>query len=263
MTILFLMKKKAILMNIILLGIIGLIIGTLVILFGGGGAAIYLGILTGVFGLKASAAAATSLVTVLPSLIMGAWRYYRQGQINTKVGNQILISAIPAVIIGSLLSSYIPNSIYAWLIVVILILLGLSMFLQNRNKSAESKAQTVNTARLKAGLYGILGGLMVGVAGMSGGAVILAGLFLLGLKDFKATATSTYVLVFMSATGALFHIAGGQVDWQAGLPLMVGALFGAMIAPKLAQLLAKTRITQYMKPAIGVFLALLGIKSLL
>lgn len=82
-------------------------------------------------------------------------------------------------------------------------------------------------ARLQASLFGIFGGLMVGVAGMSGGAVIIAGLFLLGLKDFQATATSTYVLVFMTATGALFHIAGGQVEWAAGLPLMIGALVGA------------------------------------
>lgn len=103
---------------------------------------------------------------------------YKSWQPNIDIGH-------PCVIIGSLLSSYIPNSIYAWLIGVILILLGLSMFLQNRNKSAESKAQTVNTARLKAGLYGILGGLMVGVAGMSGGAVILAGLFFAGPQRFQ------------------------------------------------------------------------------
>lgn len=250
-------------MNIILLGIIGLIIGTFVILFGGGGAAIYLGILTGLFGLRASAAAATSLVTVLPSLMMGTWRYYRQGQINTKVGNQMLVTAIPAVIVGSLISGYIPNSIYTWLIGLILIVLGLNMFLQKTSKNTSVNDKVAHSARLKAGIYGILGGLMVGVAGMSGGAVIIAGLFLLGLQAFNATATSAYVLVFMTAVGTLFHIAGGQVDWSAGLPLMIGALFGAMIAPKLSLKLAKTQSIKYMKPAIGVFLALLGIKSLL
>lgn len=165
-------------MKIFLLLLIGLVIGTLVILFGGGGAAIYLGILTGLF--------------------------------------------------------------------------GINMLIQKQGH-----------ARLQASLFGIFGGLMAGVAGMSGGAVIIAGLFLLGLKDFQATATSTYVLVFMTATGALFHIAGGQVDWAAGLPLMIGALVGAIIAPKLAQLLAKTKITKYMKPTTGVLLILLGAKSLL
>lgn len=44
---------------------------------------------------------------------------------------------------------------------------------------------------------------------------------------------------------------------------MIGALVGAIIAPKLAQLLAKTKVTKYMKPTTGVLLILLGAKSLL
>ncbi|WP_180368567.1 TSUP family transporter, partial [Oenococcus oeni] len=65
--------------------------------------------------------------------------------------------------------------------------------------------------RFKAGIFGIIGGLMVGVAGMSGGAPIIAGLFLIGLSTVNAVATSAYVLVFMSAIGTVFHIVGSQV----------------------------------------------------
>ena len=248
-------------MKILLLGLIGLIIGTFVILFGGGGAAIYLAILTGLFGLNAATASSTSLVTALPSLIIGAISYYHQRQINTKIGNQMLMTAIPAVIIGALLSKYIPAKIYKWLIGIVLVVLGINMLLKKKSPSVEAVKKT-QYASLEAGLYGILGGLMVGVAGMSGGAVIIGGLFLLGLQDFQATATSTYVLVFMTITGAIFHIADGRVDWSAGLPLMIGAILGACIAPKLAQILAKTKITHYMKPTIGILLILLGIKSL-
>lgn len=251
-------------MNTLLLVIIGLLIGTIVILFGGGGAAIYLGILTGVFGLPAAAAASTSLVTVLPSLLMGSWRYHRQGQLNVKIGNRILLAALPAVIIGSLCSGLIPNYLFKWLIGLILVILGISMLIQalHHPKTKNHGAPSHSYAGLKATLYGVLGGLMVGVAGMSGGAVILAGLFLLGLNGFNATATSTYVLTFMSAVGALFHIAGGQVDWGVGLPLMIGAFFGAIIAPFLSARLAKTNLASSLKPIIGVFLIVLGIKSL-
>lgn len=248
-------------MKILLLGLIGLIIGTFVILFGGGGAAIYLAILTGLFGLNAATASSTSLVTALPSLMIGAASYYHQRQINTKIGNQMLMTAIPAVVIGALLSRYIPAKIYKWLIGILLVVLGINMLLKKKSPSVEAVKKT-QYASLEAGLYGILGGLMVGVAGMSGGAVIIGGLFLLGLQDFQATATSTYVLVFMTITGAIFHIADGRVDWSAGLPLMIGAILGACIAPKLAQILAKTKITHYMKPTIGILLILLGIKSL-
>jgi uncharacterized membrane protein YfcA len=250
-------------MNTLLLVIIGLLIGTIVILFGGGGAAIYLGILTGVFSLPAAAAAATSLVTVLPSLLMGSWRYHRQKQLNIKIGNRILLAALPAVIIGSLCSSLIPNALFKWLIGLILVILGISMLIQAlHHPNTKQAASKQSHAGLKATFYGVLGGLMVGVAGMSGGAVILAGLFLLGLEGFNATATSTYVLTFMSAVGALFHIAGGQVDWAVGLPLMIGAFLGAIIAPFLSARLAKTNFASSLKPIIGVFLIVLGIKSL-
>ena len=249
-------------MKIFLLGLIGLVIGIFVILFGGGGAAIYLAILTGLFGLNAATASSTSLVTALPSLIIGAISYYHQRQINTKVGNQMLLTAIPAVIIGALVSKYIPAKIYKWLIGIVLVVLGINMLFKKKAQTAETVKKT-QFARMEAGIYGILGGLMVGVAGMSGGAVIIGGLFLLGLQDFQATATSTYVLVFMTITGAIFHIADGRVDWTAGLPLMIGAILGAIIAPRLAQILAKTKITRYMKPTIGILLILLGAKSLL
>lgn len=248
----------------ILLGILGLIIGTFVILFGGGGAAIYLGILTGMLRLGAAAAASTSLITALPSLLIGAYSYTRQGKIDFKIGNQMLITAIPAVIIGSLGAHFIPNTVYTWLVGLILLVLGLNMLWQYFQTAHEKKAPSPTTyPRLKAGLYGGLGGLMVGVAGMSGGAVIIAGLFLLRLKAFRATATSTYVVAAMTIIGALFHTAAGQVNWQAGLPLMIGAILGALIAPRLALVLAKTRITNYLKPVIGILLAILGLKSLL
>lgn len=77
-------------------------------------------------------ASSTSLVTALPSLIVGAFNYYRQGQINTKIGNQMLLTAIPVVVVGSLVSKYIPAKIYQLLIGIILVLLGIHMLLQNK-----------------------------------------------------------------------------------------------------------------------------------
>ncbi len=248
-------------MNIVLLVFLGIIVGMLTILLGGGGGAIYLGILTGIFGLQAANAASTSLVTSLPPLIVGSWIYYRQNKINIKIGNQMLLTAVPAVIIGSLISGYIPDYLYKWIIGLIMIALSLNMLIPRSKKS--DTPDTKRNKRIKARFYGILAGLMVGVAGMSGGAVITAGLFLLGLKAFNATATSTYVLVFMSTIGMLFHIAGGSVDWNAGLPLTIGAVFGAVIAPRLAAIIARTRFVRYMSPIIGILLLILGIKSLI
>lgn len=237
--------------------ILGVIIGTVVIALGGGDAAFYLGILSGGFHLLPATAAATSIVTALPSLSIGSIIYTRQKRIDFHIGNQMLFASLPAVVVGSLLSPYIPNLIYTWLIGIILIFLGIKIFLKRKQTSQKKHS------KYTAPLYGVIAGLMVGVAGLSGGGPILAGLLLLGLDTFRATATSTYVLVGMTAMRAIFHIIGGKVYWQAGVPLIIGAIIGAFLAPLLVKLLDKTKHPEYINYLIAVLLVIMGANSLL
>lgn len=55
----------------VLLILVGLAVGVFVISLGGGGGAIYLGVLTALFQLPPANAAATSIVTALPALVLG------------------------------------------------------------------------------------------------------------------------------------------------------------------------------------------------
>ncbi|KRM54957.1 hypothetical protein FC18_GL001823 [Lacticaseibacillus sharpeae JCM 1186 = DSM 20505] len=79
---------------------------------------------------------------------------------------------------------------------------------------------------------------MVGVAGLSGGGPILAGLIILGLDAYHATATSTYVLIGMSILGAGFA------------PLLVKRLYASSIA-------------KYIPKLIAILLIVMGIKTIL
>lgn len=240
-----------------LLLVIGFIIGMFVIALGGGGAAIYLGVLTAGFGLDPHTAASTSLVTALPALALGAYSYWRQGSINFKLGNQMLIVALPTVVVGSLLAPYIPKDVYSWVIGLILVALGLNIMLQKSGRK-----QTAGGNRWLASGFGVLAGLMVGIAGMSGGGAIVAGLLMMGLDMMSASATSSYVLVFMSLVGALLHMTGGSVDWSAGLGLMIGALGGSLVAPTMMKRLTSGKLSKYLKPFMGVLLIVMGIKTI-
>lgn len=246
-------------MNLFLLIVIGFVVGLFVISMGGGGAAIYLGVLTAVFHLTPARAAATSLITALPSLVIGSIGYFRQGKIDVKLGNQMLLAALPAVVVGSLVSPYIPITIYQWIVGIILFVLGIQIFFQqNQHKGSRN----VSPSRMKASLYGVLSGLMVGVAGLSGGGPILAGLLLMGQDMFSAAATSSYVLVGMTAVGTLLHFSGGRIDWTDGGGLMIGAIIGALLAPLLLNKLSQNPHTQkYLKLFIAVLLVLMGIKT--
>ncbi|WP_414950188.1 sulfite exporter TauE/SafE family protein [Levilactobacillus brevis] len=246
-------------MEIVILILIGILVGIFAISMGGGGGAIYLGILTALFHLPAATAATTSLITAIPSLLLGAYAYYRQGKINFKIGNKMLIAALPAVIIGSLLAPLISKMVYTIIIGLILIILGIQIFLKTRQSNSSKDATHDNT--FKAIGYGFLSGLMVGIAGLSGGGPIVAGLLLMGLDMINAAATSAYVLIGTSIVGALLHVSNGQVDWNVGIELMIGALIGAFIAPYI--MIKFNHSSTWLPPIMGALLIVMGIKIII
>lgn len=153
--------------NLLLMIIVGLAVGIFVISLGGGGGAIYLGVLTGIFQLSPGAAAATSIVTSLPALVMGSWSYYRRGLINFHLGNRMMVAAIPSIFVGYFMSPFLPESVYKLVIGLILVFLGLQLVYKVYHQSSQGQSRiSPQTASV---IYGIIGGLMVGIAGLSGG----------------------------------------------------------------------------------------------
>lgn len=234
--------------------------GIFVISLGGGGGAIYLGVLTALFNLPPATAAATSIVTALPALLVGAWSYYRRGMIEFRLGNRMLVAAIPSIFIGFWISPWLPEKLYKLVIGLILAALGIQIIYKTYHQSAKQPT----SSKWGSIAYGVIGGLMVGVAGLSGGGPITAGLLLLGVGMANASATSAYVLVGMSTVGALLHLSGGAVDWQAAGGLIVGSLVGALLAPPvILWLTRKPQRALVIKLILGAMLIVMGIKTIL
>ncbi|MFD1470916.1 sulfite exporter TauE/SafE family protein [Companilactobacillus mishanensis] len=245
-------------MTYVSLILIGFAIGLFVLSTGGGGAALYIGVLTTFFHLSAPVAAATSLFTAFPSLCVGAYGHYRTGNIRFKIGNKMLISAIPAAIVGALVSPYIPMKIYTWIVAIILTVLGIQILYSRffSNKKADAKTAHAN---LKTALFGILAGLMVGIAGLSGGGPVIAGLLVMNLDMIRAAATSSYILVGTTGVGLLFHLSTGNIDWKIGVCLMIGAIVGGLVAPKMLAKMDPVKFNNYVKPFIGILLVVMGL----
>lgn len=239
---------------------VGLLVGIFVISLGGGGGAIYLGVLTALFNLPPATAAATSIVTALPALLVGAWSYYRRGMIEFRLGNRMLVAAIPSIFIGFWISPWLPEKLYKLVIGLILAALGIQIIYKTYHQSAKQPT----SSKWGSIAYGVIGGLMVGVAGLSGGGPITAGLLLLGVGMANASATSAYVLVGMSIVGALLHLSGGAVDWQAAGGLIAGSLVGALLAPPvILWLTRKPQRALVIKVILGTMLIVMGIKTIL
>lgn len=241
---------------LILLSLAGLIVGIFVVSMGGGGGAIYIGILTNIFHMSPAVAASTSLATLIPSMIMGAYSHYKQGNINIKDGNKMLIYTAIGTIIGSLVSPYIPEKIYMYVTGIILFILGLQMlykfFFCKNHLSTENHKYWVIV------IFGLLSGLMVGIVGLSGGGPIVSGLLILGIPMIKAVGTSIYVLVGTSIIGLLMHLSFGNVNWQYVALLLTGTLIGSYVGPKILTKFNPDTLDKVLKLVMGILLIIMG-----
>lgn len=239
----------------------GLIIGIFVSLIGGGGAALYLGVLTSQLGLATAIAVPTSLLVALPALFFGFLTQMRIKNVNFRVGNQMILAAIPGIIIGTVSAQFIPQNLYNWIVGSIFIVMGLMVLLKAvRHK----KAQPDNSKQLWiARGFGLLSGLMVGIGGLSGGATTAAGLTILGLTAVEAAGTATYVLTTMSAISLVGHLFTSTFAWQAGWLLMLGAIIGAVITPLLIRRLDLNKVNRVLTPFLGLLIIYFGIKMFL
>lgn len=94
----------------------GLLIGIFVSLIGGGGAALYLGVLTSQVGLATAVAVPTSLIVALPALFFGFLTQLKIKNVNFKIGNQMIIAAVPGIIVGTFSAQFIPQQLYNWIV---------------------------------------------------------------------------------------------------------------------------------------------------
>ncbi|CDI68583.1 sulfite exporter TauE/SafE family protein [Limosilactobacillus fermentum] len=241
----------------LLVVVCGFLIGFFVISTGGGGAALYLGVLTGLCGLSAARAVDTSLLTAIPALCFGALSFYRHGNVNVKLARQFLYFALPTVIVASLLARYIPEKIYAPLIGLVLVVLGVQMYFRKVRQTED-----IHVDRVKAAYYAILSGLMIGIGGLSGGGVIMAGLLAMGKDMLGTVATSSFILVWTSLIGAVMHMTGGGVSYFYALLLIIGSVTGALTAPRVLSRVNRATFDRICKPVISLIVILMGLQMI-
>ena len=236
----------------------GLIIGIFVSLIGGGGAALYLGVLTSQIGLTTAVAVPTSLLVALPALFFGFLTQMRIKNVNFHVGNQMILAAIPGILVGTISAQFIPQKLYNWIVGTIFIVMGGMVLLKaiRRQKKSRKTAQQIWIARG----FGLLSGLMVGIGGLSGGATTAAGLTILGLTAVEAAGTATYVLTTMSAISLIGHLFTSTFAWQAGWLLMIGAIIGAVITPLVIRRLDLDKVNRVLTPFLGLLIIYFGVK---
>lgn len=247
----------------IALPVVGFVVGLLIISLGGGGGAVYVGILTAFFNIPPAIAASTSLATTIPTTAVGTFSHWKAGNVNWRFGLTMLIGGVVGSIVGSLCSGFLPQNLYNKLTGLILLLLAVQMlvsYLKKRKKDNTQKAGQLNQKAntIKAVCFGLIGGVMSGLVGLSGGGPIIAGLMLLGCQALETVGTSVLVLLGIAVTGFVTHLGIGNIDWQLVGLLTIGTVCGAFVGPLILKKINKQKLEKVLQPVLFIMIVVMG-----
>jgi uncharacterized membrane protein YfcA len=237
---------------------LGIFIGILTGLFGGlaglGGSVIMIPLMVRFYRLEQHHAHGTSLVAVIFTGLAGTLIYHLHGSMDIMV----LCLAVPAVLtahLGALFAETLSARKLRLYFGVFIFLVGLIMV--GKSYLAPPAAPLTGAAKLMILLgSGTLAGLISGMMGAGGGAVLVPALVLLvGLDQHAAQGSALLAMIPMGLSGAYTHWRLGNVVSNILPGLLIGILLGAYLGGSLAHLLPEADL----RLAFALIIILIGV----
>lgn len=236
----------------------GVVIGALTGLFGVGGSSIATPLLA-VLGVPGLLAVASPLPATIPAALGAAGPYIRRGEARPRAAGWTLLGALPAAVVGALLSDLIGGRALLVASGLVLIAVG-ERVLRPIDPSARAAGGVRRKNRLLLVAASACVGLFTGLLA-NGGGFLLVPMYLLvfGLTMRESAGTSLLVICIMAVPTLATHWALGHIDWAVAGAFALGAVPSSFAASRLAQHVAGPRIRQ----AFGWFLIGSGIAFVL
>ncbi len=244
-------------------------ISLIVCFFAGMGA----GLGTGFAGLSAAAVITPMLVTflgmpayeavgialasdVLASAV-SAWTYHKNKNLDIRNGLVMMGSVLVFTMVGSWVSSMVPNSTMGGFSTCMTLILGIKFIIKPVMTTKESmEAVSARKRIIQSVLCGVLIGFICGFVGAGGGMMMLLILTsVLGYELKTAVGTSVFIMTFTALTGALSHFAiDGAPNWG----VLALCVFFTFVWARVAARFANKAPAKTLNRATGVVLVILG-----
>ena len=232
------------------------------------------GLGTGFAGMSAAAVISPMLITflhmnayqavgvalasdVLASAV-SAWIYHRNKNLDVKNGLVMMISVLCFTMVGSWVSSRVPNQTMGSFSVFMTLLLGVKFIVRPVMTSKEAMAAVSPRKRfMQSVVCGVLVGFICGFVGAGGGMMMLLILTsVLGYELKTAVGTSVFIMAFTAFTGSVSHfVIGGMPDLRVLALCVLFTLLWARVAARLANRADPRTLNR----ATGVILVVLGV----
>lgn len=267
-------------MSYVLLALLGLVVGTFGTLVGAGGGFILTPVLLILYpSLSAATVTSISLLVVFFNALSDSAAYARLRRVDYRSGARFAAAGVPGSVLGALAIRSVPIRIFDTVMAIVLAAAAIAVIrLRPHAERPHPRGRTVQrelTDRLgieyryrvplrRGTFYSAGVGFLSSFLGIGGGIVhvpLLVGA--LGFPTHIATATSHFVLVFITGAGSATHLLSGALRVGDGLrralALSVGVLPGAQIGARLSQRFSGPLIRRL----LGVALLALALRLLI
>ena len=220
---------------------------------GGVGSAIVLVPIFNMLGLPLNLSKAIGLFINSSSTITASIMNFFRGVLDVKFALPLIIAILIATPIGAWSSQFVPVVVVKWILVAFLIVAAsLLLYTKRETKVVYDKAWILF-------LIGFVVGIISGMIGVGGGALIMPLLILLGFDAKKAAYAVSFVIPF-SSLGAFFtYLSFVKMDWVLLGTVTVAAIIGGYLGDKIMHY----RLTPaQVKKLIAVLLLLLAAKMI-
>ena len=229
-----------------LLSPIAFLVGIIAAMTGVGGGVFVVPLLSLAYGFSSHQAIGTSLATIVFTSLSSAIGYWRQKRVDYKVGLILTLTTIPGAFVGAYLTSFIEEKLLGLIFGVFLIFVALRMAFQFNlyhiqiprigkiwhRKIVDSGGVIFEyDTNVNLGLMlSFFGGLSSGLLGLGGGALMVPILHLtMNFPMHVTVATSMFIMVLTSISGAATHFSLGNVYISYAVFLCIGVIFGAQL----------------------------------
>lgn len=229
--------------EIFVLFLVGIGVGTFGTLIGIGGGLIMIPLFT--FALtpsifhSAPEIIGTSLLGVFLNAISGTYAYVKQHRVYFKATIPFALATLPGAILGGIVSDYFTGPTFSLSYGIFILIISFIMYWNSSNTKVISTDfdESLFLARKKLGIIlSMFVGFISSIFGIGGGIIhVPVMIYALAFPPHMATATSHFVLAVSSFVGVSSHIFFDHIVWVPALSVGIGAVIGAQIGARLSK----------------------------
>lgn len=208
-------------------------------------------------GMPAYSAVGIALASDVLASAVSAWTYYKNKNLDIRNGIVMMVSVLAFTLVGSWVSSMVPNSTMGGFSTFMTLLLGIKFIVKPVMTTKESMdAVSAKKRIIQSILCGMIIGFICGFVGAGGGMMMLLILTsVLGYELKTAVGTSVFIMTFTALTGSLSHFA---IDGAPDLPVLILCVLFTFLWARVAARFANKASAKILNRATGVVLVVLG-----